>query len=120
MSADRLREAAALLRERAESASEFVPGRWDIYREPGLGHVVTNDDGWVCVVGDNEGDRELTAYIATMSPPVALALADWLDFVAEGRVALDAVSAEDSPSVLFRDTERHALTVADAILGGTK
>ena len=102
MSADRLREAAALLRERAEETHD---GPWD--------HVVSasGDHSWVerrnieTIVETR--DIGTSAYIAMMHPPVAKAFADWLDHAAE---------ASDYGEV-WPDT-REPLAVADAILGG--
>ncbi|WP_028637742.1 hypothetical protein [Nocardioides sp. URHA0032] len=52
-----------------------------------------------------------------------IAVADWLDFAAAGRGALDMVAAHNGRplntdgSQLFRDMEQRALTVARAYLG---
>lgn len=118
MSADRLREAAALLRERAEETHD---GPWD--------HVVgaSGDTAWVerrnieTVVETH--DIGTSAYIATMHPPVALALADWLDTAgadewAHGPHCLTPCDdCDDDPRASHI---RSALAVADAILGGER
>ena len=94
MSADKLREAAKVLRERAEAAT---PGPW--YWEPpspddwpsadeslmssgaaskhGGDEVVLS--GWGHDASGISGSDADRAYIATMHPGVGLALADWLD-----------------------------------------
>ena len=100
MSAARLEEAAKVLRERAEETHD---GPWD--------HVVgaSGDCAWVerrnieTVVETR--DIGTSAYIAMMQPPVALALADWLDLAADDH---DAGCPSDCP----------ATRVADAILDG--
>ena len=119
MSADRFREAAALLRGRAKAAT---PGPWERsthYRykivgpPPGyvtIGHVdplssASRPDRLSAVIESTNGSNG--DYIAMMHPPVALALADWLDHAAE---------ASDYGEV-WPDT-REPLAVADAILGG--
>ena len=102
MSAGRLREAAALLRERVSKATL---GPWD--------HVVGagGDIAWVerrnieTVFATH--DIGTSAYIAAMHPPVALALADWLDLAADDH---DAGCPSDCP----------ATRVADAILEGDR
>lgn len=104
MSAARLREAAKVLRERAEAA---MPGPWFLDRDGAAG-VYTEPDptptskdiAWSHSLG-------VEAYIAMMHPPVALALADWLDAEAQGQ-GHDA----GCPSTCL------ATRVADAILGG--
>ena len=93
MSADRFREAAALLRERAEKVD---PSTGWSFSDGG-----TRDDG------TRPGDSALIEFITMMSPPVALALADWLDDTA-GEVESHATWSE------------HALAVADAILGADR
>ena len=81
MTADLLREAAALMRQRAGLA---IPGPWVGYW-PG--------DGTARVVETVTGDRDEVAstgsiaeseHIASWHPTVALAAADWLDSAADG------------------------------------
>lgn len=88
MSAQRLRDAAKVLRELA-GATE--PGPWETRRggliarastSPRLvwpSHASADGQYWE---DQRERNDATAAYIATMSPPVALALADWLDSVA--------------------------------------
>lgn len=117
MSAARLREAAKVLRERAEAAT---PGPWEAdggeisqhwSRPEPWQHVASGEVDCMayCYGGSARGiDRdEDAAYIAMMHPPVALILADWLDDTA-GEVESHATWSE------------HALAVADAILGGQR
>jgi hypothetical protein len=74
MSADLLREAAEVLRERIADteADGWMWGANDV-------------EGWACDGGwVTEQDSRRAAYIATMHPGVGLALADWLDLAANG------------------------------------
>lgn len=79
MSAERLREAAALMRERAEAAT---PGPWQFWPPPDMLH----DYGWVGRGGmfvaepsqTPEGIKD-AVHIASWHPAVALAVADLLD-----------------------------------------
>lgn len=120
MTAERLREAAALLRERAEAAT---PGPWaaDVWpvrkRSPQTGRLLTIDpadgtQGTVDLIptdgvyGVMEGADAV--YIALMAPPVALALADWLD---------QAAIHVSGGSLRAHPMSTRAITVADAILG---
>ena len=125
MSADRLRQAARVLRERAEAASE---GEWRPFRS-GLKGV---DAAWIVDSGptfiastqiDSERGKADATYIATVHPGVGLALADWLDAIGaywalveeSGEPARDA----DGWEVSFDETlDSHALRIADLILGG--
>ena len=89
MSADTLRRAAALLRERAEKATR---GPWQTATEidgwrAGRRTVVRGPGSRVVTVGQtrthhSEGEENV-AYIATMHPGVGLALADWLQLEAD-------------------------------------
>ena len=99
---DRLREAARVLRERAEAAT------------PGLWTAVEGASGqwWVEIQSRADIALELAGadarYIATMSPPVALALADVLD----DYFAAFTADPDFIPPVAF--------AVADTILGGAE
>lgn len=91
MSADLLRRAAEKLREHAEAATR---GPWEHVdhgvggTSMGCGEVITLEGGEIaCPSGDlyprgGYNPRADMAYIAFMHPPVALALADWLDYTA--------------------------------------
>lgn len=108
--AERLREAARVLRWRASFAT---PGPWETFRRG-------DPDGPFGVTAEESGDidpdifdgaprRGDATYIATMHPGVALALADWLDAEAQDR-SHDPSEHDGSPS-------GYALRVADAVLG---
>ena len=127
MSADLLRQAAKVLRERAEAATSG-PWRWDQYRDD-LPYLVGRGGDPATYAYDTEvieanhagqcgcrsacylglevahADRD---YIATMHPGVGLALADWLDIAAR---RLDEGLGYPG------DYER-PLTIARLILGG--
>ncbi len=118
MTSELLREAAALMRERAEDARA---GRWVTWQselnpdafcvgaewESGKRHVAT-------VRGSQpEGNAINAAHIAGMQPVVALVIADWLDSHAgDLQMSMGQLSSCDSPG----DTE-HALMLARAYLG---
>jgi hypothetical protein len=107
VSAEKLREAARLMKARAEAATQ---GPW------GKGDPKANDGFWL-TVGVWSGDpdnchaecdrRQDAEHIASWDPAVALAVADWLDAC--------ALVTEVAP-------DRHkglALAVARAYLGET-
>lgn len=101
MTADLLREAAALMRERAKSATQ---GPWRFETAPnGFSPMVI---GGGMAVADTFDKPHLSdaKHIAGMHPAVALAVADWLDDEAEW---IDAGSTLDG---------NPALTVARAYL----
>lgn len=109
MSAERLREAARVLRERAGFAT---PGPWEFqpwstyalpsgdYAESILMSAHAFDGEITRDLPDHDGD-----YIATMHPGVALAIAAWLEATAE-------VIVDDEEPVVMA-----AVSVADAVLG---
>lgn len=119
MSAEVLREAAALMRERAEAAT---PGPW---------FVPDADDEYVGpadVVGDGEpGERYIicehagcdATHIASWDPAVALAVAKLLDDTAETweMCDLDALFRRSAHTIAVTYTRDHALAVARAYLG---
>lgn len=116
MSAERLRSAASLLRDRAEAAT---PGPWktwamDVLADPtGDSNLDTAIPVARGTIPDGQKPRtHNTDFIAMMSPPVALALADWLD--ATTTYLQPGMSIEDDLCL------KHALAVADAILGDRK
>lgn len=127
MSADKLRQAAKVLRERAESAT---PGPWEAYRRnhPLYGPIfgLHNIDPVADLIdGDVVESQDVAAgdvdYIATMHPGVGLALADWLDTVGADEWAhgpsclIPCDECDDDP---YAPHARRALAVADLILGG--
>lgn len=125
MSAQRLRDAAKVLRERAEAAK---PGPWVAADEhgdlgpdavpawcvcqmrPGHEHM-SPTEGYVTDVAQTFSDSQAVdhdaTFIATVHPGVALALADWLDVATAGYLS---TRLDWSP-------EPAALAVADLILG---
>jgi len=106
MSADLLREAAALMRARAEAAT---PGPWGYVSKWTTATTaltrITKKGATVAEVRDG-GDGIMTLHhLSYWHPAVALAVADWLDNVSE--------HAERYNDGLTRD----ALAVARAYLG---
>lgn len=101
MSADQLRAAARVLRERA---LEAAPHPWEsIAAGAWTGRIFAADSEMIAKVSTEVSDDHSNAeYIATMHPGVALALADWLD-------KADDVGDGFIPDEAFR--------VADQILG---
>lgn len=88
MSAETLRRAAALMRERAEAAT---PGPWRVGSEGSEGSRVNprtgdkrEDSRWIASVNGRvqPEDGRNAEHIASWHPVVALAVADWLDAVA--------------------------------------
>ena len=134
MSAQRLRDAAKVLRERAEAAT---PGPWHLFGMAGVGakdFEVVDERRVVCDGCEETVDRmgcylrEDATYIATMHPGVALALADWLDDQADRAAEHEAVwesGKRQYPKAWEGRTVEgnvqhhyaHPLTVADLILG---
>ena len=113
MSSDRLREAARVLRERAEAAT---PGPWEATdnfgHDAGRAYVIPSDPEiptYVSAGGSPDEDCD-AAYIATVHPGVGLALADWLDIYADLQDEHVGVGI-DGPR-----TQGHV--IADLILGG--
>ena len=111
-----LREAAKVLRERAEAAT---PGPWH-YAEAARGNpadgptvVQVCDIDGPLLEGDYEsGPGYAAALAATMHPGVAMALAAWLHAEAHHR-SHDPSEHDGTPS-------GYALRVAEAILGGAR
>ena len=115
MSADRLREAARVLRERAEAATSPP---WEARPGPLEGHWVAGLGGMPCRPIPGLIEDEDAAYIATMHPGVGLALADWLDGAASNAEFMQAVidtGRADNPDASLARTK--ADDVADLILG---
>ena len=101
-----IRRAAALMREQAEAAT---PGPWQVDPTDGADYVFDVATGGFCFVPDNNCQRPVAnaAHIASWHPVVALAVADWLEFV--------ATSADFGMEPPIK-----ALTVARAYLGGQR
>lgn len=104
MSAETLREAARLMRERAEC---LAPVRWEGSPH---GDVHTTDTDWVC----DSGSGETAEHIASWHPDVALAVADWLDSTAN-----DVEHVHSPVYNLTSTTVARAVAVANAYLGRT-
>ena len=110
--AERLRAAAEKIRETAAGAVPVLPAfnRWGVTSDP-LGVHVENGDGKGRIAMMVGGDRldgrghDTAHHIALWSPPVALAVADWLDGEA-ANLDMDAMSGCDA-----------AAAFADLILG---
>ena len=118
MSAERLREAAALMRERAEATSNKGQHPW-LMTETNLDAdefdvwTFIENHHWTVAVADFDKDAE---HIASWHPAVALAVADWLDATA------DRIDAGRDPKLGGRRNHgwrgsREALAVANAYLG---
>ena len=103
MTADRLREAAKVLRERAEAANRVQPitlPRLRDMTEPGhFHHTLLQVE---------------VEYVQTMHPGVGLALADWLD--AQGR-HVGSYYCETQCEPDGCDETKAAVRLADLILG---
>lgn len=85
MSAELLRRAAVLMRERAKAAT---PGPWHLdgpwWIDTGEYDMVTGHDRKaVMVPGEPTANPSNAEHIASWDPTVALAVADWLDLMAE-------------------------------------
>lgn len=117
MSAEVLRQAAALMRERAEAATT---GPWRVGAEGSEGSRVNprtgdkrEDSRWIASVNGRvqPEDGRNAQHIASWHPVVALAVADWLEQQAERHDALIA----DGGRGLRPDGQ--AFVVARAYLG---
>lgn len=108
MSASLLREAAALMRERAEAARPDHP--WYDRGDIAEGMAAFTDSG-----DEPHIDAE---HIASWHPAVALAVADWLDDHAE---TAEMFTAKEIPasswSMNWQTSHNRALAVARAYLG---
>ena len=135
VSADTLRRAAAVLRERAEAAT---PGPWEGYYDDssrpfwGVNTYRTGDQVAMHDLDDCYEERHGVGgsdayYIATMHPGVGLALADWLSFV-EQRHGPAFLDRDEKPSCnyvgCYENAEEYpcedaqaAIAVARLILG---
>lgn len=135
MSAAELRQAAALMRSRAEAANA---GPWTVteasdeyddygylaeIRSPTLGHGREQDDLVASVVDRAEVDA---VHIASWHPTVALAVADWLDDLYERITDTDYDEDDDLAAALRGEADtsdwpdvHRALTVARTYLGTT-
>src|SRR4051812_46836473 len=115
MSADELREAARLMRERAEGATR---GLWEEFAaKPAIGGIyngigtAADPNAEICRVPRTPQGSADSWHIASWHPAVALAVADLLDNMARG---INSGNDLDWPN--SRDI-RDALRVARAYLG---
>ena len=120
MSADRLREAARVLRERAEAARDALGTAPWTFTGIGWNNVqgTTYDGGNGGTELASTITEETAAYIATMHPGVGLALADWLDGAASNAELMQAVidtGRADNPHASLARPK--ADDVADLLLG---
>jgi hypothetical protein len=122
---DDIREAAALMRSRAEAATpgpwttECIGSEgWHVFGPSGLDERVPMRRPRTAAVtwGTFESDKADAAHIASWSPTVALAVAGWLDSI---RVPTDPHTLAEAESKKCRlCAEYHrALIVARAYLG---
>src|SRR5690606_26565557 len=118
MTADRLHEAARVLRERFEAAT--APDEMHPYGNRALPALPASahPDEVRALLGGTWGD-----YYATMHPGVGFALADWLDTAgadlwAHGPLCECGSGCLDCDDLLWQPHARRALALADLILGG--
>lgn len=111
MTAERLRQAAERLRDLVEAdglpkCAWVVSDRWS----DDVVTTVHDDSIWIVgasIDGGGALNRSVADFVATMSPPVALAVAAWLDGVA-------ATEEAGEPTITAWS---EALAVADAVMG---
>jgi hypothetical protein len=103
MTAETLRRAAALMRERAEAA--FVtPSPWGLANVAGQGFAIHHGEHDTVALYASRPDA---VHIASWHPAVALAVADWLDHTARA----------DEKGYTTPQEATDALAVARAYLG---
>ena len=116
MSAEVLREAAALMRERAEAATGDAAWAVEVAKTNGIPNMVITADTSMVVADTYDKPGQADAeHIASWHPAVALAVADWLD-----ATAAENNSPEDSGLgfLNFITADSHAaLAVARTYLG---
>lgn len=132
MTAEVLREASRLMRERAEAATPS-----DGWRLSEASVRIEYRPHFTAIV--HAGTAENAAHIASWHPAVSLAVADWLDHEADCAVSIDIYTADvevgepakvlngatNTPSSLTysnfsrqtQECDPHALAVASAYLG---
>lgn len=123
MTAEVLREAAALMRERAGlvfsearsldpwKVTEAEGGNQSERRTLGTFGLIHDGRSEVAIVRGFSGERDpVSAHIASWHPAVALSVADWLDYTA---------SYVPTGKRGWTDAMTHALAVATAYLGTT-
>lgn len=126
MSADLLRQAANLIRKRAQAAA---PGPWEAYKRnvPEHGgllveHLGVQDSYADGVFECDNSSRRDVEHIASWHPLVALAVADWLDATAARHASEYGARVREfglrHADAFTPDLDENALTVARAYLGG--
>ena len=121
--AEELREAARLMRERAEAAAESSPAPWVVDSEVAsrlpapYGVVFLDDEGSPISVVESYSWAEVT-HVASWHPAVALAVANWLEEEAgsEEEARRTALPGLEGFLDAFPDMDA-ALAVARAYLG---
>jgi len=106
MSADMLRRAAALMRERASTASS---GPWSPAAVDGMGYAVHHGEHDTIALYAGRSDAR---HIASWHPAVALAVADWLESMIS--LAEDEAGCAECP---ICEAVNAAVAVARAYLG---
>lgn len=115
MSAARIREAAKVLRDAAESAT---PGPWVVDYAEDVVSTATEQHPWIAHPYKHSETEANAAYIALMAPPVALALADWLDDIEVLWSSAESMHDADGDPLTFGESiDSHALALANTILG---
>lgn len=116
--AERLRQAAKMLRESATNATD---GPWEasVATNPTyvaqVGHLAQRDPSYIASCGPaSVGGWDNSEYIAMMHPGVALALADHMDILATNAETQAALNPGYEAAVQHTPGMR----VADLILGG--
>ena len=127
MSADILREAAALMRSRAGSVeAAAVPTPWRA-----LPRLDSENFGWVVASGVVDADYDNTVavcsfdfeggtsqHIASWHPTVALAVADWLEAEAGAMDAMDIFTAATATETHSFNVRGAAISVSTDVRGG--
>jgi hypothetical protein len=125
MSAEMLRRAAMLMRERAEAATNAGHG-WRLSNLPGANEVWADRDaaGWDAFMVATTATRlnpnpgvtgyQDAVYIASMHPDFGLAIAAWWDAAADWR---DANPGETDDEPDLSEVDDPALVAARAYLG---
>jgi hypothetical protein len=118
MSADLLRRAATLMRERAEEASVYSRGQYRAWRANGRDVAAGLSSVAAVKAQRNEVAYPRAEHIASWHPAVALAVADWLD-VSSDAGHQDTCATRLSPDANYPCScpHEHAVAVARAYLG---
>jgi hypothetical protein len=133
MSADLRRRAAALMRERAEAATKvWGVSEWravhaetpyvDGMRTSDLDrrHIATDDEHGSILLTSPWDEGQIVNHAASWHPAVALAVADWLDVMADEAAVLDRLDEHLRLAVSSWSAHNPALAVARTYLGETE